>query len=141
MGNLKGISASHHTQDFDIFCKSYDFFFFSLLYEGMSTAIVAKFAQNNPKPPTFVKIYPKTISWRNFEIPPKLKFSFFSKKENPTCRRRTKACSHFLDFQYNNFLYAFLIVKKWPLYVNLTYPLVEKNFFSMFHTSYGYEIL
>jgi hypothetical protein len=87
-----------------------------------TTSIVAEFAQNCPKLPTFVKIYPKIISWRNFEIPPKIEIFIFFKKKNPTSRRRTKACSHCLDFQYSNFLYAFLIVKKWPLYVNFSIP-------------------
>jgi hypothetical protein len=30
----------------------------------------------------------------------------------PICRGCTKACSHHLDFQYNNFLYAFFTRKK-----------------------------
>jgi hypothetical protein len=34
-------------------------------------ANVAKFAQIYPKLPKTAKIYPKTISLRNFEIPPK----------------------------------------------------------------------
>jgi hypothetical protein len=38
-------------------------------------------------------------------------------------------CIHHLDFQYNNFLYVFIIVKTWPLYVNFSIPLAENNFF------------
>jgi hypothetical protein len=46
-----------------------------------TTAIAAESAQNYPKLPNFVKIYPKTISLRNFEIPPKIEISIFFKKE------------------------------------------------------------
>jgi hypothetical protein len=37
-----------------------------------------------------------------------------------------KACVHHLDFQYKNFPYAFLNVKKWPSYVNFSIPLCAK---------------
>jgi hypothetical protein len=57
------------------------------------SAIAAESAQNSPKLPNFVKI----------------------------CER-TKACFHRLDFQYKFFMYAFFIVKKWPLYVNFSIP-------------------
>jgi hypothetical protein len=48
MGNSKGFPTSHHTQDFDTFCKSYDIFFFFLSNEGMllAIAIATEFAQN-----------------------------------------------------------------------------------------------
>jgi hypothetical protein len=123
MGNSKGFPTSHHMQDSDTFCKSYDIFFFFFLNEGMlsATAVAAEFAQNCPKQCETVKICPKTISLRNFEIPPKIEILIFFKK-NPVCRGRTKAYSHHLDFQYNNFLYAFFIVKKQPLYVNFNIP-------------------
>jgi hypothetical protein len=48
-----------------------------------------------------------------------LKVVFFNMK-NSINRRGTKVCAHSLDFQYNNFLYVFLIVKKQPLYVNFS---------------------
>jgi hypothetical protein len=46
-----------------------------------------------------VQNYPKTISLRNFEIPPKIwDFGVFQ-KENSMCRGSTKACVHYLDFR------------------------------------------
>ena len=96
-----------------LFAKVMCFLFF-LLNEGMlsATAIAPEFAQNIPKQPNFVKICPKTISLKNFEIPPKIQIIiFFSKNNNLVCRGRTNACSHCLDF------------------------------FSMFHTLCKYEIL
>jgi hypothetical protein len=142
MGNSKGFPTSHHMQDSDTFCKSYDVFFFFLSNKGMlsATTIAAESAQNSPKLPNFVKIYPKT------KIPPeiargtlkyhlKLRFYFFSKKiKNPICRECTKACSYRLDFQYNNFLYAFFIIKNRPLYVNFSIPVCGKYFFSQCST-------
>jgi hypothetical protein len=44
-----------------------------------ATAIAAESAQNNPNLPNFVKICPKTISLRNFEIPPKFEILIFFK--------------------------------------------------------------
>jgi hypothetical protein len=44
-------------------------------------------------------------------------------------RGSTKVYAYSLDFQYNNFLYIFFIVKKRPLYVNFNIPLVENDFF------------
>jgi hypothetical protein len=58
MENSKGFPASHHMQDSDTFCKSYDvFFFFFLSNEGMllATAIAAEFSQNSPKQPKTAK--------------------------------------------------------------------------------------
>jgi hypothetical protein len=40
-------------------------------------------------------------------------------------RAGTRACFHHLDFQSKNFSYAIFIVKKRPLYVNFSIPLVE----------------
>jgi hypothetical protein len=58
------------------------------------------------------------------------------------CRGSTRVYVHRLDFQYNIFLYVFFIIKKRPLYVNFSIPPLRKIiFFSMFHTSCGYEIL
>jgi hypothetical protein len=50
----------------------------------MLSAIVnaAKSAQNNPKLPKFAKICPKTISLRNFEMPPKIEILVFFKNKN-----------------------------------------------------------
>jgi hypothetical protein len=39
--------------------------------------IYPKTTQNYPKLPNFVKTCPKTISLRNFEIPPKIEILFF----------------------------------------------------------------
>jgi hypothetical protein len=36
------------------------------------------------------------------------------------CRGSKNVCVHHFDFQYNNFLYVFFIVKKRPLYVNFS---------------------
>jgi hypothetical protein len=44
-------------------------------------AIAAESAQNSPKLPKFVKICPKTISLRNFEIPPQIEILIFFKKK------------------------------------------------------------
>jgi hypothetical protein len=41
--------------------------------------IAAKSAQISPKLPKFAEIYPKTISLRNFEMPPKIEILVFSK--------------------------------------------------------------
>jgi hypothetical protein len=46
------------------------------------TANVAKSAQNCPKLPKFAKICPKTISLRNFEMPPKIEILIFFKNKN-----------------------------------------------------------
>jgi hypothetical protein len=49
----------------------------------LSTIVnAAKFAQNYPKLPKFAKIYPKTISLRSFEMPPKLEILVFFKNKN-----------------------------------------------------------
>ena len=63
-----------------------------------ATAIAAEFAQNYPKQPETVKICSKTISLRNFEIPPKIKILIFFKK-NLVCRGCFGAYSHHLDIQ------------------------------------------
>jgi hypothetical protein len=42
------------------------------------------------------------------------------------CRGSTRIYVHRLDFQYNDFLYVFFIVKKWPLYVNFSIPPCRK---------------
>jgi hypothetical protein len=69
-------------QDSNTFCKSYDFFFF-LSNEGMlsATAVAIESTQNSPKLPNFIKIYPKAISLRNFEIPPKFEIIIFFRKK------------------------------------------------------------
>jgi hypothetical protein len=74
-------------QDSDtFFAKVMTFSFFSFQRKkGMlsATAIATESAQNSPKLPNFVKICPKTISLRNFEIPPKIKILiFFQKKKS-----------------------------------------------------------
>jgi hypothetical protein len=67
--------------------------------------------QNLPK---FSKIYPKTITVKNFEIPPKFEILvFFQKKYS-----------------------AFFIVQKQSLYVNFNISLHAKTIFSWFHISY-----
>jgi hypothetical protein len=90
----------------------------------MLSAIVnaAKFAQIRPKLPKTAKICPKIISFRNFEMPPEIEILVFLKKKNSMCRGSTRVYVRCLDFQYNNFLYVFFIVKKRPLYVNFNIP-------------------
>jgi hypothetical protein len=82
-----------------------------------ATANEARSIQICLKLPNFAKIYPKTISLKNFEIPPKIEILIFFQKKI-ICRGGTKVCANRLDFQYNNFSYAFFVVKKLPLYVN-----------------------
>jgi hypothetical protein len=53
----------------------------------------------------------------------------FFKKNTSLHREGTKVCAHCLDFQFSNFLYAFFIVKKLPLYVNFSIPPCYKEFF------------
>jgi hypothetical protein len=47
-----------------------------------ATINVAKSAQIYPKLPKFAKFCPKTISLRNFEMPPKIEILVFLKNEN-----------------------------------------------------------
>jgi hypothetical protein len=94
-------------------------FVFFLSNEAMllATAIAAESTQN-------YQILSKSAqrqTWELWNTTKNWDFIFFAKK-NPLCRRRTKACAHCLDFQHNNFLYAILIVKKRPLYVNFSIP-------------------
>ena len=72
MGNSKGFPTSHHKQDSNTFCKSYDVLFFL-----SNEAIAAECVQNSPKLPNFVKICPKSTSLRNFEILPEIKILIF----------------------------------------------------------------
>jgi hypothetical protein len=45
------------------------------------------------------------------------------------CRWSTRVCIHHLDFQHNNFLCVFFLVKIQPLYVNFSIPPCGKWFF------------
>jgi hypothetical protein len=45
------------------------------------TANATKSAQNCPKPPKLAKIYPKTISLKNFEMPPKTEILVYLKNK------------------------------------------------------------
>jgi hypothetical protein len=95
MGNSRAFQQAITHKILTLSAKVMTFSFFFLSNEGstVSTAIAAESAQNSPKLPNFVKI----------------------------CER-TKACFHRLDFQYKFFMYAFFIVKKWPVYVNFSIP-------------------
>jgi hypothetical protein len=87
----------------------------------------SKICPKLPKTAQIVKICPKTISSRNFEIPPKIEILvFYLKKNTSMCRRGTKAWVHHLDFQSKNFPYSFFNVIKRPLYVNLNILLCAK---------------
>jgi hypothetical protein len=92
----------------------------------LAIANAGKFAQNCLKLPKTTKVYPKTISSRNFEIPPKIKILVFFQKKTSMYREDIKACANHLYFYYKNFPYAFLNVKKQPLYVNFSIPLYAK---------------
>jgi hypothetical protein len=136
MVNSKVFPKSHHMGDSNSSSKCDGFFFF-LLHEGMlsTSAIAAESAQNCPSLPHFVKIFPKTISLRNFEIPPKFEvIIIFWKRKVLVQRRRIKACAHHLNFQCNSFWYAFSIVKKCPLDVNFSIIPCGKSFFSQCST-------
>jgi hypothetical protein len=87
--------------------------------------------QNLPKS---AKIYPKTISLRNFEMPPKIEILVCFKKKKSTCRGSTRVYFHRLDFQYNSFLYFFFIFRYRPLNVNFSIPPCKKWFFSQCST-------
>jgi hypothetical protein len=67
-------------------------------------------------------------------MPPKIEILVIFQKKNSTCRRSTRIYVHRLDFQYNNLLYVFFIVKKRPLYVNFSIPPCRKWFFSQCST-------
>jgi hypothetical protein len=71
----------------------------------MLSAIVnaAKSVQIYPKLPNFAKSCPKTISLRNFEMPPKIEILVFLKKKKSIYRGSTRIYVLRLDFQYNNF--------------------------------------
>jgi hypothetical protein len=107
----------------------------------LAITMVAKSAQYCPKLPKFAKIFPKTISSRNFEIPPKIEILIFFPKKKMLYVEEAPKHVHIV-WIFNTIIFVCLfIVKKLPLYVNSAYPLVEFYFFSMFHTSSGYEIL
>jgi hypothetical protein len=53
-------------------------------------ANIAKSAQICPKLPKIAKIYPQTISSRNFEIPPKIEILVFFIKQLPGVERTPK---------------------------------------------------
>jgi hypothetical protein len=62
MGNSRGFPTSHHTQDSETFCKSYDIFIFSFqIHVGMllAIAIATESAQNSPKQPKTAKFCQK----------------------------------------------------------------------------------
>jgi hypothetical protein len=85
-----------------------------------------------PKIAKIAKICPKTISSRNFEIPPKIEILvIFQKKRTSMYRGDVKACAHRLDFQYKYFPYAFLNVKKRPFVCEFQHTsLCKMTFFS-----------
>jgi hypothetical protein len=77
---------------------------------------------------------PKSAQSQNFEMPPKFEILVFFKNKISMCRSGIKACFHRLNFQSNFFSYAIFIVKKRPLYVNFSLPLVEiDDFFKVPH--------
>jgi hypothetical protein len=93
-------------------------FLFSLSNVGMllATAIATESTQNCQ---ILSKSTQRQLAWGTLKYHQNWDFYFFQKK-NPLGRGCTKACTHYLDFQYNSFLYAFLIVRRRPLYVNFS---------------------
>jgi hypothetical protein len=91
--------------------------------------------KNLPKLPKFAKIFPKLISLRNFKIPAKIEILMFSKKEPSICRRNTKACAQYLDFNTTIFYMIFLSSKKYLSIQISTYSLVGKKNYSQCSTS------
>jgi hypothetical protein len=83
----------------------------------LATNYSAECAQNCPKSPNFAKIYPKTISLRNYEIPPKIEILIFKKE-----KEKLQYIEEEPNFQYNTFSHVFFIVKILPLYVNFNIP-------------------
>jgi hypothetical protein len=57
------------------------------------------------------------------------------------CRRSNRVCVHHLNFQYNNFYICLFYCQKMAFVCEFHTPLQKMIFFSMFHTSCGYEIL
>jgi hypothetical protein len=125
MGNSKGFPTSHHTQDSDTFCKSYDVFFFpfkwghAVSHRHMATAqnyqILSKFVQ-------------RQLALGTLKYHQKLRFWFFSKKimyiEN--------APEHVLAiwiFNTTIFCMPFLLSKSGLCMWISAYLLVENNFF------------
>jgi hypothetical protein len=101
----------------------------------LATANAANSAQNYQN-------LPKSAQRQNFEIPPKIEILVFFKKKKIMCRGSTRAYFHHLDFQSKNFSYAIFIVKKWPLYVNLSIPLVEiDDFLKVPHLVWAWDFV
>jgi hypothetical protein len=105
-----------YTPRLDSWFKSYELLKISAQVgawcQAVSQCQCSKSAQNCPKLPKSAKICPTTISLRNFEMPPKSEILVFFKIKISVCRGSTRVYVHDLDFQYNNFLYVFFIVKK-----------------------------
>jgi hypothetical protein len=103
----------------------------------LSTTInAAEYAQNCPKLPKFAKIYPKTISLRNFEMPPKIEIFVFLKKKKFLCVEEAleyvltiwifKKIKFICLFYCPKTAFVCFIVKKPPLYVNFSIPPCRK---------------
>jgi hypothetical protein len=89
-----------------------------------ATANATKSAQIYPKLP---KSTQRQLVQETLKFHQNLIFWFFPEKKKPfMCREDIKGCAHHLAFQYKSFPYAFLNVKKRPLYVNFSIPLCAK---------------
>jgi hypothetical protein len=107
-----------------------------------ATVIAIESTQNSLKLPNFVKICPKTISLRNFEIPPKIEILIFFQKNK--ILYVDDAPKHVLTIWISNtaiFCIPFYCQKTAFVCEFQHTPLWKIIFFSMFHTSCGYEIL
>jgi hypothetical protein len=94
-----------------------------------STAIAVEFAQNCPKLSNFVKICPKTISLRNFEIPPKIEILIIFQKNTLNVEDTPKHVPTVWISNTTIFCMPFLLSKNHTCMLISTYPIVENNFF------------
>ena len=81
--------------------------------------------------PVYAHLFSKSaqnqLNRRNFKNSPKFEIVFFSGFVFSVGKQGTKARSHRPDFQSNNFLHAFFIIKKGPLYLNFSIPPCKKS--------------
>jgi hypothetical protein len=107
------------------------------LVSGMLSATVN--AANLPKT---AKICPKTITLRNFEMPPKIEiFIFFKRNKNLHVVETLKHVLTLWIFRKIIFYMSFYCQKTTFACEFQHIPLRKMIFFSMFHTSCEYEIL
>jgi hypothetical protein len=90
-----------------------------------------------------IQICPKTISSRNYEIPPKIEILVSFKKKKTSMYRggHQSMCTPF-GFSVQEFSICFFQCQKTAFVCEFQHtPLCKMMFFSRFHMSRGYEIL